>query len=331
MGVKIANVENLVTVAIPTLNAGAQFAETLASVQNQRCEREVELLVCDSGSTDATMDVARAHGATVIEIPPYQFSHGATRNLLMETAGGDHVAFLTQDAVPAGREWLVRLLRGFAAADPVGLVFGPYLPRPDASPWVARELSSWFGSFTNGSARPRVDLLTPDMRQQPARAMLGHVGYFTDVNGCVARSAWDQVPFRPVAYAEDHLLAQDMLRAGFAKVYVPDAAVIHSHEYSPWGWLRRSFDEARAVREIYGLVPGAGATEALRAVHGGVSADRRWLAQRSAEALERRERLAAFAGSAIHHLARSAGTVLGANAERLPAPLSAKLSLEGRR
>jgi glycosyltransferase involved in cell wall biosynthesis len=320
-----------VTVAIPTLNAGSQFAATLAMVRAQRCDHEVELLVCDSGSSDETLEIARAHGATVIEITREQFSHGTTRNLMMQKARGGHVAFLTQDAEPAGRGWLAQLLEGFMAAPDVGLVFGPYLPRDDASPWVARELSAWFHSFTNGSGQPRVDSLAPDARDQPARAFLGHVGFFSDANGCVARPAWERVPFRPVDYAEDHLLAQEMLRAGFAKVYVPAAAVIHSHEYSPWEWLRRSFDEARAVRQIYGLVPGASAAEALRAIRGGVSADRRWLLDGSAGAPGRRELLVALLGSAIHHLARGAGTVLGANATRLPAPLSSKLSLEGRR
>jgi glycosyltransferase involved in cell wall biosynthesis len=320
-----------VTVAIPTLNAGPRFATTLAMVRAQRCDRDLELLICDSGSSDGTIEIARAHGATVIEIAREQFSHGTTRNLLMESARGDHVAFLTQDSEPAGSEWLAQLLSGFEAAELVGLAFGPYLPRADASPWVARELSAWFGSFTNGSGQPRVDWLAPGARDQPARAFLGHVGFFTDANGCVARSAWERVPFRPVAYAEDHLLAQDMLRAGFAKVYVPTAAVIHSHEYSMWEWMRRSFDEARAVREIYGLVPGAGPTEALRAVRGGVGADRRWLQQRPAGALELPELFAALAGSGLHHLARAVGTVLGANARRLPAGLTAKLSLEGRR
>jgi glycosyltransferase involved in cell wall biosynthesis len=317
-----------VTVAIPTLNAGPRFAATLAMVRAQCCDREVELLICDSGSSDATIEIARAHGATVIEIARQQFSHGTTRNLLMQSARGDHVAFLTQDAEPGGSEWLAQLLSGFDAADRVGLVFGPYLPRADASPWVARELNAWFGSFTDDSA-PRVDMLAPDARNQPARAFLGHLGFFTDANGCVARSAWERVRFRAVAYAEDHLLAQDMLRAGFAKVYVPTAAVIHSHEYSAREWLRRSFDEARAVHEIYGLVPGAGPTEALRAVRGGVGADRRWLQQRPA--LEPPELLAALAGSGLHHLSRAVGTVLGANATRLPTVLSAKLSLEGRR
>ena len=219
------------------------------------------------------MALARSYGAEVIEIAPEQFSHGGTRNLLMARSRGDHVAFLTQDAVPAATDWLAALVAAFALAPRVGLAFGPYRPQPDADLSVVRELTGWFESFSDGG--PRIDALAPEARDAPPRHFMGHLGFFTDANGCVARAAWDEVPFRDVAYAEDHLLAQDMLRAGYAKVYVPEAAVIHSHEYSPGQWLRRSFDEARAVREVYGFALGGRA--AIHNVRGGVSGDRRWV------------------------------------------------------
>ena len=117
---------------------------------------------------------------------------------------------------------------------------------------VARELTEWFGSFCDAHG-VRIDRLGEGERAMPAIELLGPRGFFTDANGCVARAAWEEVPFRPVAFAEDHVLAHDMLRAGYAKVYLPTAAVIHSHEYSGWGWLRRSFDEAGALHEIYGF------------------------------------------------------------------------------
>jgi rhamnosyltransferase len=323
-------VSGTVTVAIPVRDGAAVLGETLAAVRAQRLEAALELLVCDSGSRDGSVALARGYGAEVIEIAPERFSHGGTRNLLMERASGARVAFLTQDAVPADELWLARLLDAFAMADDVALVFGPYRPRADASPMVARELSAWFGSFSPDGA-PRLDRLDPGERGLAARELLGAPGYFTDANGCVARSAWESVPFRPVPYAEDHVLAHDMLRAGYAKVYVPEAAVIHSHEYSSWDWLRRSFDEARALREVYGFVEPLEARRTALKVWGLVGAD--WRFARGAEGMDGLPPRAAglLARSAVHHSLRVAGAVLGSRADRIPNALVRRLSLEGHR
>jgi hypothetical protein len=120
-----------------------------------------------------------------------------------------------------------------------------------------------------------------------------------------------------------------MLRAGFAKAYVPDAPVIHSHEYGTWDQFRRHIDEARAVSEIYGRVPGGTAREAALAMRGGVRADLDWIRQSPDGAMT--HPITQLARSIAHHGAHAAGTLLGANARRLPAALNAQLSLERRR
>ncbi len=323
----------VVTVAIPVLDGEPDLRRTLAAVAAQKVPGELELLVCDSGSRDQSVALARAHGAEVIEIAAAEFGHGRTRNLLMERSRGAHVAFLTQDAEPQGELWLARLLAGFELAPDVGLVFGPYIPRPEASPMVARELSAWFGSFAP-QGQPRIDSLAGSERTIAPRTLLGHRGFFTDANGCISRVAWEQVPFRDVAYAEDHLLAQDMLRAGFVKAYVPDAAVIHSHDYSSVQWLRRSFDEARAMHEVYEWVPAAGAGASALRVWAGVGADWRWFRERNADdagnAGYARSACALLARSTTHHAARAAGTLLGGRADRLAPALVRRLSLERR-
>jgi hypothetical protein len=89
----------------------------------------------------------------------------------MERSHGEHVAFLTDDAVPADEHWLSRLLAGFALAGDVGLVFGPYRSRPEASPMVARELTQWFAGFAP-DGRPRIDRLAPSERDLPTRELL---------------------------------------------------------------------------------------------------------------------------------------------------------------
>ena len=318
-----------VTIAIPVRDGGEALRRTLASVSVQRLDQEVELLVCDSGSRDGSVSVAREYRAEVIEIPPGQFSHGGVRNLLMQRSSGDHVAFLTQDATPADEQWLARLLRGFSLQPDVGLVFGPYVPRPDAPPMVSREVTEWFRGLSSDGA-PRIDRLSPAERSIPVLALLGPRGYFTDANGCVSRMAWQKVPFRPVPYAEDHVLAHDMLRAGYAKVYLPDAAVIHSHDYSPSGWLRRSFDEARALYEVYGFVEPLEIRRTGLKVWGLVGEDWRWARAAGTVGASPVAHGVTMARSLYLHLLRTAGAVLGSRADRLPNGVVRRLSLEGR-
>lgn len=316
----------LVSVAIPVRNGADVLERTLAGVRAQRLDpsMSLELIVCDSTSSDASVSIAREYGAEVIEIPVERFSHGETRNLLMRRAQGQHVAFLTQDAVPADQGWLERLLAAFTLAPDVGLAYGPYRPRDDASPMVARELTEWFHSFAPNGA-PRIDRLDPSERSIPVTELRDIRGFFTDANGCLARAAWEAVPFRAVAYAEDRALALDMLRAGYAKVYVPAAAVIHSHDYSMTDWWRRSFDEARAIRDVYGYVEPADIRRNALIVWGRVGADLRWVRAHGS-----RRSPVLIARSLTHHLARTAGALLGARASRLPEPVVRRASLEGR-
>lgn len=312
-----------VTVAVPVRDGGERLGLVLEAVGEQNTARRVELLVCDSGSSDGSVAVARAHGARLLQIAPSEFSHGATRNLLARQARGAHVVFLTQDAVPASVRWLDSLLDAFATGSDVGLAFGPYLPQPGATPMTARELEVFFASFGAG----RSDRLDDDERALPARELLGPRGFFTDANGAIARSAWERVPFREVPYAEDHQLAIDMLRAGYAKVFVPAAAVVHSHEYSAWHRVQRCFDEWRALREVYGWVEPLTTTTLRDRVLSPARADVRWARARGATPAAQ----AALAGRAVvHHTARTAGAALGSRHDRLPAGLCRRLSLESR-
>jgi rhamnosyltransferase len=100
----------VVTVAVPVYNGARYLDEVLGAVRAQRVDRELELLVIDSGSTDGSLEIAERHGARIHRIPKAEFSHGGTRNLAMEMASGEHVAFITQDATPAHDGWLAALL-----------------------------------------------------------------------------------------------------------------------------------------------------------------------------------------------------------------------------
>jgi rhamnosyltransferase len=298
---------SVVTVALPVLNGGALLDEVLAAVRAQRVDAEVELLVADSGSTDDSAAIARRHGATVFDVD--DFSHGGTRNELATRANGEHVAFLTQDSTPAGDGWLAALLRGFERAERVGLVYGPYVARPGAPHWTRREYAEFF------AATPSLETELP-----PA----GRLPFFTDANGCVARAAIAAVPFRPVSYAEDQMLARDMLAAGWSKAYEPGAAVIHSHDYGPVEQFGRHFDEFRALREVHGHVQEVGFRYTLGTLRNQVARDRAFL-RAEGGAVDR-----GTLQSLRFHGLRAAAAALGTRADKLPPPVRKTLSRDGR-
>jgi glycosyltransferase involved in cell wall biosynthesis len=306
--------EPAVAVAVPVRD-GAQWLEgVLGAVRAQRGVGKIDLVVCDSGSRDGSVEIARRHGARVDVLPAGSFSHGATRNRLMELARGDAVAFLTQDAEPAGPDWLASLLAGLDAADDVGLAYGPYRPRPGASLPVAHDLVGWFEALSP-DGEVRVDRAGPGVPPRSAHP----AAFFTSANGIVARRAWTRIPFPDVPYAEDRLLGTRMLEAGFAKAYVPHAAVLHSHDYTSAELFRRAFDEARALRELYGQREPLRPDRMAREIARGVRGDLAWRGAPGGPAT-----------SLAFHAVRAAGRGLGSRAQRLPAPARRALSLEGR-
>jgi glycosyltransferase involved in cell wall biosynthesis len=313
-----------VTVAIPTRDGGELLARTLTAVGAQSIEHE--LLVCDSGSRDGSVEIARSHGARVLEIPPHSFNHGGTRNLLMREAEGERVALLTQDAEPADELWLERLLAGFELAGEVAIVFGPYRPRAHAALPVRVELERWFASLSPDGS-PQVERLAEHERSLPAVQLVGRRGFFTDANACIARAAWERVPFREIGYAEDRALALDMLRAGYAKVFMPDAAVLHSHDYTTLEQLRRCFDEWRGLREVYGWREPAAPGHLLAQLRGELAQARR---EQVLSAVPRARRWATLAAVSRRHLARRVGALLGSRADRIPPCARRRLSLDGR-
>jgi rhamnosyltransferase len=309
-----------VSVAIPVRDGGELLAGVLNALSRQTVAHE--LVVCDSGSRDGSVELAHEHGARVIEIAPHEFGHGRTRNLLMRATHGAHVAFLSQDAEPCDQRWLERLLGAFTAANDVGVAFGPYTARPDAELPLRVEQERWFASLSPEPVRA-----DDQERCAPASYWMGARGFLTDANACLARAAWQRVPYRDVSMAEDRVLAIELLRAGYAKAYVPEAAVLHSHRYGSLQRLRRDFDEWRALREVYGWREPLAPRHLVGQVRGALGETVRALDAAEASRSERRRALAAAVR--LRSL-RLAGAILGSRADLLPPPVRRTLSLERR-
>lgn len=307
-----------VTVAIPVKNGEHYLGELLEAVFGQEFNGAFEVLVVDSGSKDGSLEIVGRHDVELIELPADQFGHGRTRNMLCDRSRGDYIAFLTQDATPAGPNWLSSMIDSFELADRVGAVFGPHIPRPESSPMIANELQRFFKQMSpNGE--PVVHSSAPD-GQVPST-------FLSNVNSCISKLCWQELRFRDVAYAEDQAFGEDLIAAGWQKVFNPNAAVFHSHSYPLGQFARRYFDEYRGLRDVSGHVEPLRPVETSKWVLAAVSSDRDYMARHS---FSRLAKLKWSWLSFLHHFSRRSFSLLGSHSNRLPAWLVKKLSLEGR-
>jgi len=244
------------SVVIPVKNGGELLRRVLAAVTDQETPWTYEVLVIDSGSTDGSSEVVRAFdGVALHTIDPGEFGHGRTRNLGAALTRGEYVAYLTQDALPADRHWLRRLVAALEADPAIAGAFGRHLPYPDAGPLTARELREHFAGFGSADTIHRIE--DPQRyRRDPGYRQRLH--FFSNNNSCLRRSVWERIPFPEVDFAEDQLWARTVIEAGYATVYVPGACVYHSHDFGVLETFRRAFDEGRAFKRYfdYDLVPG---------------------------------------------------------------------------
>jgi O-antigen biosynthesis protein len=299
------------SVVIPVKDGARFLAELLQALAREGAD---EVLVIDSGSRDRSLEITHAApGVELLEIPPHEFGHGCTRNLGAERTSGELICFLTQDATPVSG-WLDALRAGFALDERVGAVFGPHLPREDTSPMIARELKRHFAGFAAPDGGPAL--------QGP-----GDEPFLSNANAAYRRDCWEQIRFRDVAYSEDQAFGRDLLAAGWLKAYHPGAAVLHAHDYGALEFMRRYFDEYRGLYATTGHVEAFHPIGALRTVRAEMAADLCWMKAQGVPAGER-ARWAARAG--VHHGGRRIFSALGSRADRLPAGVRERLSLEGR-
>ncbi len=84
---------------VRTRDSATTLPATLASLRAQ--DSEVEIVVVDSGSTDATLDIARESADRVVEIPAAEFTFGRALNVGARAASAPvHVALSSHCVLP---------------------------------------------------------------------------------------------------------------------------------------------------------------------------------------------------------------------------------------
>ncbi len=220
-----------VTVVIPTLNAGRRLPRLLRAVRTQTVPCGV--LVIDSSSSDDTVLVAQSFGAKTVVIRREDFDHGGTRSIAAQEAAGDILVFLTQDVLPADECAIEQLIEPLSRPR-IGASYGRQMPDAGASPFAAHTRLFKYpaeGCVKSSRNRERYGIATPflsDSFSAYRKEALREIGWFK----------------HGIIFAEDVYAGAKLVLAGYEIVYVPGAAVVHSHNHTMTQEFRRYFDTA---------------------------------------------------------------------------------------
>jgi len=246
-----------VTIFIPTRNGGELFRRSLAAIAALDPAPEA-VLVIDSGSSDGSAELARDAGHLARSISPLEFDHGGTRQLGVELAATEFVAFLSQDSIPEP-DYLGPLVK--AMDDPqVAGATARVLPYADSSPLARRTVLA----HPLAGSRPLLRRLEDGSLEGEDGAFRRRLCLFDNVASLARREFLLEHPFPRTMMGEDVHFAESALRAGRALAFVPQAVVHHAHEYGPLGAYRRYREDARFVRAHFGLALRPGLAALLR-------------------------------------------------------------------
>jgi len=217
------------SLVVRAYNEEEHIGRLLEGVRHQTVQ-DVEVILVDSGSTDATAAIAARYGAKVVHIDPAEFTFGRSLNLGLASASHELTAIASAHVYPVYPDWLERLLEPFT--DPkVALAYGRQ--RGDAHSKFSEHqiFSRWYPD-------------QPDPAQKHP--------FCNNANAVIRRSVWDAFPYdETLTGLEDLAWAKRVQEKGYNIAYVPTAEVVHVHAETSRGVFNRYQREGMAFKRLY--------------------------------------------------------------------------------
>lgn len=240
----------VISVVIRCCNEEKYIGRLLSGIQKQS-RRDVEVIVVDSGSTDATVAIASRYPVKLVSIRPEDFSFGYSLNRGCAVATGEFLVFASAHVYPVYEDWLERLLEPFSDSA-VALTYGKQRGNEITRYSEHQIFAKWFADASDPSqAHP----------------------FCNNANAAIRRSLWEQSPYdEALTGLEDLAWAKQALGAGHRIAYVAEAEVIHVHEETPRKIFNRYRREAIALKAIF-PDERLSAIDALRLFIGNLASD----------------------------------------------------------
>jgi rhamnosyltransferase len=217
------------SIVIRCYNEEQHIGRLLSGIMQQTIQ-DVEIIVVDSGSTDATLSIAARYPVKILSIRPEEFSFGRSLNLGCRAAGGEFIVIASAHVYPVYQDWLERLL--IPLADPqVALVYGKQRGNETTQYAEQQVFARWFAEQSN-----------PDQAHP----------FCNNANAAIRRVLWTQLPYdEELTGLEDLDWAKQAMALGYKIAYTAEAEIIHVHNEKPRQTYNRYRREAIAFKRIF--------------------------------------------------------------------------------
>jgi glycosyltransferase involved in cell wall biosynthesis len=218
-----------VSVIIRCFNEEEHIGRLLSGILQQSVT-DVEIILVDSGSTDATLAIANRYPVKVVSIRPQEFSFGRSLNVGCRAAAADVIAICSAHTYPVYTDWLEQLLAPFA--DPqVALAYGKQRGHEQAKYAEQQVFAHWFPNQSNW------------FQTHP---------FCNNANAAIRRSLWQQWPYNEeLTGLEDLDWAHQIIAQGYRLAYVAEAEVVHVHSETWRQVYNRYRREAIAFKRVF--------------------------------------------------------------------------------
>lgn len=219
-----------VSIVFRALNEEKWFEPSLRACHDQVADGlDIEIVLVDSGSTDRTIEIAKAYGARIVHIRKADFTFGRSLNYGCEAATGEYLVLISAHCIPDSPTWLKNLIAPLdeCMAD---YVYGRQIGH-DVSRFSEHAIFAQY--FPSYDKLPQEDF------------------FINNANSALRKETWARYRFdETVTGLEDMVLAKAIQADGGKIGYLADAPVVHVHEEGFGQTYWRYYREALTLRQI---------------------------------------------------------------------------------
>ena len=218
-----------ISIVIRALNEAQHLPALFSGLLRQTVQPD-EVILVDSGSSDDSIAIARAHGARIVTIQSDKFSFGRALNIGCEAATGEILVFVSAHVYPFDELWLEKLVAPFDTPN-TALVYGRQTGDASSKFSEIQLMRKWFPTDS------------VDDQQHP---------FCNNANCAVRKSWWEKHRYdEALTGLEDLDWANRVMIEGGRISYRSDAMIVHKHD-EDWGRTRNRYRrEAIALRRIF--------------------------------------------------------------------------------